>query len=138
MSERIHPPAVNPCGSCPYRKDVPSGVWSEEEYAKLPLYDRELAFQPPSVFMCHQQNDKLCSGWTGCHDMGQSLGFRIAVIAQRIVGEDVDAVLDYTTPVPLFTSGEEAAAHGRVEIEHPGERAGKIVDKLTKKQGVRR
>jgi len=136
MSERIHPPARNPCGSCPYRQDVPSGVWSEEEYAKLPLYDGEMSTQPPSVFMCHQQNGKLCSGWTGCHDMGQSLGFRLAVIMGRIVGDDVDAVLDYTTPVPLFASGAEAAAHGRAEIQYPGEKAGKVIDKLTKKGRV--
>jgi hypothetical protein len=35
----INPPAPKPCESCPYRKDVPSGVWSEGEYRKLPQYD---------------------------------------------------------------------------------------------------
>ena len=24
-----------PCSSCPYRKDVPSGVWAHHEYEKL-------------------------------------------------------------------------------------------------------
>lgn len=25
-----------PCDTCPYRQDAPSGLWSASEYAKLP------------------------------------------------------------------------------------------------------
>lgn len=28
-------PRKTPCASCPYRKDVPSGVWEASEYEKL-------------------------------------------------------------------------------------------------------
>lgn len=135
MSSRIHPPARNPCGSCPYRKDVPSGVWDEEEYAKLPLYDKPLPEQPPSVFMCHQQNGRLCSGWVACHDMEESMGLRIAIICDRIVPDDIDPIFDYTTPIEVFASGAEAAEHGRAEIMAPGEGAGRVIDKLNRKRG---
>lgn len=26
---------TEPCETCPYRRDVPSGVWSADEYRKL-------------------------------------------------------------------------------------------------------
>lgn len=28
-----------PCSACPYRVDVPAGVWAREEYDKLDPYD---------------------------------------------------------------------------------------------------
>lgn len=109
-------PAPNPCGSCPYRCDVPSGLWDPTEYAKLPPYDGETFEQPPGVFLCHQQDGRVCAGWAGCHDMGQSLAIRIAV-----TNGSIDAsILDYATPVPLFASGAEAAAHGLAEVQAPG------------------
>jgi hypothetical protein len=133
MSDRIRPPAVNPCGSCPYRRDVPSGVWDESEYEKLPHYDGDTSEQPPSVFMCHQQNGRLCSGWVGCHDMYHNLGLRVAAL-DRITPDDLTAVLEYTTSVPLFASGAEAAAHGMAEVESPPNAATKIIDKLQSKR----
>lgn len=133
-SDTVKPPAPNPCGSCPYRRDVPSGVWAEEEYAKLPLYDKPTGYQPPNVFMCHQQDGRLCAGWVGCHDMNENLGLRILMTTERIDPEDLDPVFDYTTPVELFSSGVEAAIHGRAKISAPDERAGKTIDKLTKRQ----
>lgn len=129
----MKPPAVNPCGSCPYRRDVPSGVWSAKEYAKLPPYDEETPYQPVEVFMCHQQDGRMCAGWTGCHDMFESMGVRIAILAGHLAESDMDAVLDYTTTVPLFASGQEAHDHGMAELDAPGPKAGKIIDKLVKK-----
>lgn len=134
--EPILPPAPNPCGSCPYRRDVPSGVWDEEEYAKLPEYDMPTAVQPPAVFLCHQQDGHLCSGWAACHDMNESLGLRLAVSLGAIEVTHVHAILNHSTPVPLFASGAEAAAHGRAEITAPGDRAAKTIDKLTRKRGT--
>lgn len=122
----IRSPAVNPCGSCPYRKDVPSGVWAPEEYEKLPKYDGETFTQPFSVFMCHQQDGRLCAGWVATHDMDQCLGIRMN--HYRI--DDLEAVLDYTTPTPLWASGEEAAAHGMAAVENPDAKAQAVVAKL--------
>jgi hypothetical protein len=110
-------------------------VWDDSEYDKLPEYDRPTGEQPPSVFLCHQQDGCLCAGWTACHDMRDNLGLRVAAAFGAIEREDVGAVLDYETPVLLFESGAEAAAHGRAEIPAPGRRARRTIDKLQRKRG---
>lgn len=133
MSIDIHPPAPNPCGSCPYRRDVPSGVWDPEEYRKLPEFDRPTFEQPPSVFLCHQQDGRLCAGWTACHDMNESLGLRIAAAMGRIGIEDMATVIHYTTNVPLFDSGTEAAEHGLRDVAEPGPKANRTIAKLSKR-----
>lgn len=130
----IKAPARNPCGSCPYRRDVPSGVWAEEEYAKLPLFDGETFEQPPSVFLCHQQNGRLCAGWVGCHDMEQSFGLRMASMTGQASPEVINAALDYETSTPLFASGSEAAEHGRARIENPDLQAMRTVQKVERRQ----
>lgn len=65
-------PAPKPCASCPYRRDVPSGVWHPDEYTKLRRYDEDTSQQPAGLFICHQtdaENDarRVCAGWVGCH-----------------------------------------------------------------------
>jgi len=112
-------PAKNPCGSCPYRCDAPSGLWSESEYGKLPPFDRPLAEQPARVFMCHQADGRLCAGWVATHDMSQSLGLRIAFLNDHMTTETFEAVLKYKTNVPVFTSGQEAYDHGMRDIDDP-------------------
>lgn len=51
---KIRGPAPSPCSSCPYRRDVPSGLWGANEYAKLRDYDNPTWAQPPGIFQCHQ------------------------------------------------------------------------------------
>lgn len=131
----LRPPAPRPCVSCPYRRDVPSGVWAAEEYDKLRRYDAAMPFQPRRVFLCHQtdgdgSNDRLCAGWVGCHGAEDLLALRFAVVNDRISGDDWEAVLDYVSPVPLFASGAEAAEHGQAEIETPGVRAVEAIGKI--------
>lgn len=135
MGRRVHPPAKNPCGSCPYRQDVPSGVWAAEEYEKLPLYDLPTPEQPMAMFACHQQDGRACAGWVGTHDMTQSLSLRMGISLGTVAPGDVDDFLDYATTTPLFCSGEEAAEHGMRDIDRPGEKAKRTVEKLTKKLG---
>jgi hypothetical protein len=129
------PPAKRPCGSCPYRQDAPSGLWAAEEYEKLPNYDKPMLEQPQGAFMCHQQDHRLCAGWVGCHDMGETFAFRLN--AHHWSDEVIDAALDYETDVPLFTSGQEARDHGMKEIDHPSERTQRIVNKLVRTKDVR-
>lgn len=129
----VRPPAPYPCGSCPYRLDVPSGIWSEEEYEKLPPYDREESFdQPFGLFMCHQQDGRVCAGWAGCHDMEEA-------IAVRFLGdiEVIEALLDYETSTPLFASGQEAADHGLRRVQDPDMKARKVMDKLVARRRLR-
>lgn len=120
----VQPPAPKPCVSCPYREDVPPGIWAENEYAKLEEFDEPTYAQPPRLFLCHQtdrddERARVCSGWAGCHDGDHLMALRIAVLTGDITVETFEAVRDYVSPVPLFSSGAEAAAHGRSGIEDP-------------------
>lgn len=122
-------PRKTPCASCPYRQDAPSGLWAASEYDKLPLYDGPTWSQPQGLFMCHSSPDKMCSGWTGCHDMTENLAVRLAAHRGEV---DLDEVTEYISPVPLFASGAEAAEHGRRDIEAPSDRAMDKAAKLEK------
>jgi len=126
----IKGPAPRPCESCPYRKDVPSGVWSADEYAKLRDYDGQTWKQPPGLFQCHQSGPqdraaRLCAGWVGCHGQ-ELLALRIGVAAGTLDA----SVMEYATDVELFASGAEAAEHGERDIECPGEAALDLVEKI--------
>lgn len=137
MSE-VRKPAANPCGTCPYRKDVPSGVWHPDEYAKLPPYDNPVTYEQPfGLFLCHQQDGSLCAGWCGTHDMDNNIATRIALSTGHLSPEVYEAVLDYTTEVPLFASGQEAADHGLAEVDEPSWEARRKIDRLLQK-GVAR
>ena len=127
----MSPLPPRPCDSCPYRRDVPSGVWAEEEYAKLPPFDRGIV---PSVFMCHQGDGHLCRGWLGCHGDKITVGLRIGVLSGILTPEQAAEAEGYQSPVPLFASGAEAAAHGAAEIEQPGEDAARLVEKVKRRQ----
>lgn len=131
MSKPILPPASKPCGSCPYRKDVPSGVWDPSEYEKLLEYDRDTHEQPTGVFLCHRQDGRACAGWVGVHDMENSLGLRLACSMGGV--EDAEPFFDYETETPLFDSGTEAAEHGMKEIANPGPDAQRVMDKLKRR-----
>lgn len=114
---------------------MPSGIWDPEEYAKLPTYDGETGEQAVAgatgVFLCHQQDGRICAGWAGCHSMDDSLALRLAAATGAIDGDELDATLDYETAVPLFASGAEAAAHGLREVPSPGPAAVRTIQRLT-------
>jgi hypothetical protein len=116
-----------PCEACPYRRDVPSGLWAKHEYEKLRGYDNATAYQPPGPFSCHATPEFHCHGWavvhgrqTGEHDL---LAFRMYPPEGEIPPPGV----------PLFESGNEAADHGERDIENPGPEAIAVVDRLTRK-----
>lgn len=124
--------AKAPCATCPYRQDVPSGVWAADEYEKLPRYDGEIAEQLFSgamgVFDCHQRDGQLCAGWIATHGAHN-------LLAMRMIREPVDpAVWDYESPVPVFSSGREAADHGMRDIDNPGPAALAAVARLERKR----
>lgn len=128
---RIKGPAPNPCESCPYRCDVPSGVWHEDEYQKLVAYDRNTAEQPTALFQCHQvdlgsDQARLCAGWVGCHGT-ELLALRIGVAT----GEVSPDVLSYSTRIPLFASGAAARDHGIAEIDDPSPAAETVIQKIS-------
>lgn len=119
-------PGKAPCGSCPYRRDVPAGIWEAHEYAKLPPYDRETWEQPFALFFCHQQDGCLCAGWVGCHDTANLLSMRLHPVAPE--------TFTYESPVSLFASGAEAALHGMSGVASPDIRARQTIAKLERRQ----
>jgi hypothetical protein len=131
----VLPPAKNPCGTCPYRQDVPSGVWAPEEYAKLPPYDGETITQPMGLFLCHQADGRLCAGWCGTHDMEENFALRLH--AHGMDYATLTAALDYSTEVPLWASGQEAHDHGMAEVENPSTEARRKIDRLLQKPNIR-
>jgi hypothetical protein len=124
--------AKAPCKSCPYRRDVPSGVWDQSEYDKLPAYDGEIIDQlnagGTGLFMCHQRDGRLCAGWVGCHGASNLLAARLS--ASKIY----PTVWSYRTSVPLFESGAAAAAHGKRAIRRPGKEALRTIVRLAAKR----
>jgi len=118
-------PPPTPCGSCPYRRDVPSGIWSQNEYDKLPLYDGETWEQDRKVFMCHQRDGHLCGGWLACHGTEHTLALRFPGVVHS-------STFDYKTEVPVFSSGAEAREHGMRDIDDPGPAAQKMVAGLAR------
>lgn len=110
------------CSACPYRKDVPSGVWAHEEYDKLRDYDNITPEQPFNGFACHATPEYFCHGWAVVHT---SRGSEYDLIALRFRPCEI--------PEPsteFFESGNAAADHGQAEVEVPTEEAIRVMDKL--------
>lgn len=125
-------PRPRPCASCPYRRNVPSGVWDASEYAKLPEYDGDMGSQSPAVFHCHQKDGTVCAGWLGYRNPDDLLAVRLGLMR----GSLDPACIDYTTDVPLFASGAEAAAHGVRDIENPSDKAVDTIRKVIRKRDL--
>lgn len=128
-------PAARPCGSCPYLKSTPSGLWAAEEYEKLPRYDGPTHEQPTGVFMCHQRDGCLCGGWLLTHDRNNLLALRFAAVFRSQID---DSVWTYNPEgVEVFASGQEACDHGLRDIDEPGPEAQRIMRGLTKLPNIK-
>ena len=132
MSDLPKPPKV-PCGSCPYLKSTPSGLWHKDEYHKLPLYDGEIIDQimngAMGLFMCHQQDGCLCGGWLMTHGVENLAALRLKAVDP--------SVADYAPDVPVWASGREACDHGLRDIEEPSRVAQRKIDGLERLQTKR-
>lgn len=120
---------TEPCTACPYRRDVPSGLWDESEYEKLRRYDAPMAEQPQAAFACHATADHYCAGW------GAVGGFDLLALRIRSSVRHAakwDGVIP-TPTTPLFDSHTEACEHGLRDIEAPSEDARAAVDRLVAK-----
>ena len=116
-----------PCEACPYRCDVPSGVWAEHEYEKLREYDNPTPMQPMMVFACHANPDFLCNGWAIVHT---SRGNEHDLLALRVWPPEGGIPKPV---VPLFSSGDEAADHGLMDLYEPSAEAVAVQRKLVRK-----
>ncbi len=117
-----------PCEACPYRVDVPSGVWAEHEYDKLVEYDAPTGEQPMAVFACHASPQALCHGWVMVHE---NRGHEYQLLALRI--RPPQGPVPWVSQVQLFSSGAEAAAHGKRDIEDPSGEALRATARLMDK-----
>lgn len=120
----------NPCDTCPYRRDVPSGIWDASEYAKLPGYDGETWAQTQRPFHCHTDQPQICAGWAGHRNPADMLAVRLGVAHGGID----PSIYDYSTRVPLFASGAEAAEHGMRDLPDPSERARNAVRRIVRRR----
>ncbi len=124
-----------PCTTCPYRRDVASGVWHEDEYQKLLAYDRPTSEQPPALFMCHQQTGGLCTGWLQSHaDRDHRFDLLALRINYRKFDESVAKIAVSDPEVLLFKTAAAAAAHGMKEIEKPGRKAKAAIARIVRKR----
>lgn len=123
--------AKSPCASCPYRRDVPSGIWHRDEYEKLREYDRDGSdgqIPPIAVFHCHKELDTkvptVCRGWLTVHS--ESIAVRFAQITGLI-----DPMAIYAkVKEKLYRSGNEAADAGEKGIKRPSRAARSMAEKL--------
>lgn len=110
-----------PCSACPYRRDVPSGLWAAEDYDKMPPYDAPTMKQPMAAFRCHATPDHLCHGWAVVHS---NRGHDRELLALRLLEFQGGEVIDVpASGVPLFESGTAAAEHGKADIDRPSIKA---------------
>ena len=123
----------NPCSSCPYRKDSPSGLWHPEEYEKLRAYDNEdvsLENGNLATFHCHQEKisgqDTVCKGWLMVHQ--NTVAVRLC---QYRHGIGIDQ-FEVDKGIELHESGNAAADHGERDIAKPKRKALDMAAKLTK------
>lgn len=119
--------APSPCSSCPYRRDVPSGIWDPSEYEKLACYDTELVF---ALFLCHahgKASPSLCRGWLSVHS--DCVAVRLGLLRGRITVAQRDAEVS----VPLYGSGAEARDAGLSGVEEPGDDALRMIARLERR-----
>lgn len=121
-----YPIRPNPCAACPYRRDVPSGVWSYDEYEKLRGYDALTGDQPFTLFMCHATPDQCCNGWAVVHS---SRGHDHDLLALRLFGSPPIP----ETSVEMWESGNVAADHGQADIEDPSDEAIATTERLRRR-----
>jgi hypothetical protein len=116
-------------------------VWSQEEYDKLRGYDRPTVFQPVALWLCHHHDRssprrRVCAGWAGCHDGAELLAVRVALATGLLSVADARALETYTSPVPLFASGAQAAEHGLADLDAPSLEAVRAIAKVDRRRAA--
>ncbi len=129
VMEGLPKPAKRPCGSCPYRRDVPAGIWAAEEYRRLADYDGETHEQRSAkLFLCHRKTGALCAGWIACHDTEHLMALRLHPVDPT--------VHSYRSPVGVFGSGAEARDHGLSGLTRTDARARRVIRSLMRRQDL--
>lgn len=128
-----------PCATCPYRRDVPSGIWAREEYLKLVRYDAETFQQPAELFMCHQKNNSLCTGWVQSHaNRPHAFDLLALRLSRNLDRQQVSKVALMEPVVKLFKSGSAAMRHGLRDLLKPAKKAKDAIESILKKRKRRK
>lgn len=126
-----------PCTTCPYRCDVPSGIWAAEEYAKLPAYDQPTWQQPSALFMCHQKTGGLCTGWLQSHaNRAHEYDLLALRLSQNLDSKAVSKVALVAPAVKLFRTGAAAMRHGMKRLAKPDRKAKVAIERIVRKRGT--
>ncbi len=121
---------ARPCSSCPYRTDVPPGIWAPGEYEKILVFDLPTVSQPQSVFVCHSDPEKACSGWATCHE---NRGHENELLALRLLALRPSRAAELPEhDVKVFPSAKVAALHGLSGVEDPPPEAVVAMAKVTR------
>lgn len=121
---------IKPCSACPYRRDVPSGVWINDEYDKLRPYDNPTHAQPFEGFACHATPEYFCHGWAVVHS---NRGHEHMLLSLRVVeATQGHPVVIPDAVVPLFGSAAQAADYGQRDVMTPSPAAGVVANKLVR------
>jgi hypothetical protein len=97
-------------------------------------FDKPTDEQPISYFACHATTEFICHGWAVVHgrqeDDHDLLGLRVLAAMGAF---DYDDLAQIEEGVPLFSSGTEAAEHGKRDILNPSRGAQEVVARLAAK-----
>lgn len=115
-----------PCPTCPYRRDVPPGIWAAAEYDRLRAYDQPTGEQPVAGFGCHTDPAVYCHGWAV---VGSTRGHAFDLLALRINPVEIPPAA-----VALFPSGAAAADHGLAGVDDPPAAARAAIARLINRQ----
>ena len=120
--EKVMRALPNPCNTCPYRKDTPSGIWDKSEYDKLPQWDNQYCMA--GTFLCHNGNrEYICRGWAEVHHRNMSV--RLACF-----NVEWDETNSKPTKIKLYRTGAEARRAGLRKINNPDDKAKAVIVKL--------
>jgi len=114
---------VRPCKTCPYRKDVPVGVWDPVEFQNLLEQD---ARQFGRMFDCHGEIAKqpadreLCAGWLLDQQRRglPSIALRMAVISDPAIRDQLERVdgegIELYSSIERMCAANGVAPDGRI------------------------
>ena len=113
---KLHWDKREPCKSCPYRRDAPLNLWSNEEFEDLLASERT---QMGTTYGCHEygkrrEQAQVCVGWllNQRENNVPSMMLRLALMTNNAA---LACYNEASSPVEMYESVEEMCAENGVE-----------------------
>ena len=113
---KLHWDKREPCKSCPYRRDAPLNLWSNEEFEDLLASERT---QKGTTYGCHEygkrrEQAQVCVGWllNQRENNVPSMMLRLALMTNNAA---LACYNEDSSPVEMYESVEEMCAENGVE-----------------------